>query len=214
MPDLDRALGRPHVRFHPVLRAGAAAGVVLAVAPLVSADLLWNEQIDGDFSDDRRAPTPLVLAAGANSIFGRLEGLDTDGNFDRDYYSLTIPAGHRLASIILETYLSNDFAAFMGIEIGPIFPHDPDTVQESEPLGWVLFGPSLQGEDLLPLMGMNGRTFAPPLPAGTYTIWAQQIGDFTEYSPIFNVEPIPAPAASALLLIGAFSQRRRRRSRA
>lgn len=192
------------------------AATVLAVSPARS-DLIWYEQVNGDFSNDRLNPTPLTLSAedegGSNDIFGRIEGIDPMGNLDRDYFSVTIPAGTALTAIILDTYISTDAAAFMGIHPGPIFPFDPDTVRPEDPLGWTLFGTDSIDADLLLFMSFNGQRFTPPLPAGTYTLWVQQIGELTEYSVNFVVQPIPASPGLACLALGAACALQRRRTR-
>ena len=93
----------------------------------------------------------------------------------------------------------------MGIQPGRSSP-DPDTVRPEDLLGWTLFGPFQIGADLLLLMGMNGMTFTPPLPAGSYPFWVQQLDNYTEWTADFTVE-VPEPAAAIglapLLLIRA-----------
>ena len=55
----------------------------------------------------------------------------------------------------------------------------------------------------------NGQGFSPPLQPGTYSFWAQQTDDFTEYVLRFVVD-IPAPASAALLGAPLLMPRRRR----
>lgn len=181
-----------------------------ALTSAARADLIWYEQVNGDFSDDRLNPTPLTLAEGSNDIFGRMDGIDGSGHIDRDYFRITVPAGLRLTAIILDSYVSTDAAAFLAIHPGLTFPFDPDTVQAEDPLGWVLFGTNQIDADLLALMSTNGQRFTPPLPEGIYTLWAQQIGDLTEYAMNFVVEPVPAPVAGLALAALAAAGRRRR----
>ncbi|GJQ30487.1 MAG: hypothetical protein HBSAPP03_23710 [Phycisphaerae bacterium] len=191
----------------PILLASA---VLLAATHAAHAQILWNEFTQGDLSGDRFHPTPFNLAEGSNILFGVMTGDDGTGTIDRDYFSITIPQGHVLARIDLLLYLSDDFAAFAGIQPGPIFPNDPDTVLPGDLLGWVVFGFDHEGQDLLAEMSLNGQTFTPPLPAGTYTLWAQQLDSFTEWTPDFVVEPVPAPATLALAALGVMAMRRRR----
>jgi len=213
LPNLSLRVYRPTIHVLIRLSAAASALALALTGNTTNAALIWNEQANGDFSDDRFAPTPLLLAEGSNEVFARIEAQNIDGNLDLDYYSITIPQGYRLAQVILDTYLSTDFAAFMGIQPGPIFPNDPATVEPGDLLGYLHFGPDLQGLDMLPLMGANGQGFAPPLPAGTYTLWVQQVGDFTEYAPNFIVEQVPAPGSLSALMtamvIGTATRRRR-----
>lgn len=187
---------------------------MLAAAPAASAGLLWSEQLNGDFSDNHLTPTPLVLAAGQSEINGRIEDGGGGAHLDLDYFSLTIPAGHRLESMVLLTYLSPDAAAFLAVQPGPIFPQSPDDITGGDQLmGWVHFGPSYLGLDLLPFMAANGSGFTPPLPAGAFSFWAQQTDDLTEYTLLLDVQPVPAPAAAIAGLLLGLGTRTRRQSR-
>ncbi|MGE3109993.1 MAG: hypothetical protein AB7G11_06265 [Phycisphaerales bacterium] len=195
------------------LAALAPAAAILSpalVAPAF-ADIFYDEGFAGDISNDRFNPTAFNLAAGDNQLVGVIFGDDGQGNIDRDYFSLTIPAGLQLSQIVHLDYISTDFGAFMGIEEGPIFPIDPDQATPGDLLGWVIFGPSTVGVDLLPTMGGNGRGFTPPLSAGTYTFWVQQTGDYTDYIMNFVVTEVPAPASAILLGPAAALAFRRRR---
>lgn len=183
--------------------------LALAAAP-AAADVLYNEFLQGDLSDNRLAPTAFVLGPGQSTLFGVMEGEYPDNTFDRDYFSVTVPAGYVLSGLLLEAYVSDDFAAFIGIQPGPIFPNDPDTVLPGDLLGWALFGPQTVGQDLLTNMGQNGQGFDLPLPAGTYTFWAQQIGPYTEWVATFQVD-VPSPGAATVLGLGVLGALRRRR---
>lgn len=187
------------------------AGLTLVLAPAAPAGLLWSEQLNGDFSDSHLTPTPLVLTPGQSEINGRLEDGGGGAHVDLDYFSLTVPAGHRLQSMVLLTYISPDAAAFLAIQPGAVFPQSPDDVTGGDQLmGWVHFGPSYLGLDLLPFMAANGFGFTPPLNAGSYSFWAQQTDDLTEYTLLLDVQPIPAPAAAiAGLLLGLGIRARR-----
>lgn len=190
----------------------------MVTAGACQGGILWNELFQGDLSGDRFAPTPLSVSAGSNELFGILAGATggPDGTIDRDYYTITIPAGHVLAAIVLGAYLSPDFAAFIAVQPGGIFPNDPDSVIPSDLLGWTHFGPIDEGSDLLPGMGMRGQGFTPPLPEGTYSFWAQQTDDYTDYAMDFVVEEVPGPGAGTALAavgMGALGGRRRRAAR-
>lgn len=176
-----------------------------------NAQVLWDELGQGDLSDDRFHPTQLTLQPGSNVLFGIIDGDDGTGNIDRDYFTFTVPAGYQLSEITLTNYFSVDFAAFFGVQPGPVFPDDPDTVRPGDLLGWTLFGGSLQGSDILPLMGANGRTFAAPLPAGTYSFWAQQLDNYTEWAPDFVVTEAPGVGGVGVGGAALFMWPRRRR---
>jgi hypothetical protein len=185
---------------------------VLALPALAPAQFLWNELSQGDLSDDHFAPNSFVLSPGDNTLFGTIDGDDGEGNIDRDYFSITIPSGLQLSQLVLAGYDSTDFAAFMGIQPGPIFPDDPKTVAPGDLMGWTLFGQSLIGQDLLPEMGIHGYGFTPPLSSGVFTFWVQQLDTFTEWTGDFVVTEVPEPSAAALLLI-ALAHTARRRAR-
>src|SRR5688572_20519470 len=188
----------------------AAMGVSGAPA---RGDVIWNEPAQGDLSDDRFAPTPLVLSEGSNELFGVMQGGDGEV-FDRDFFSVTVPEGHVLSRIVLRFYFSVDRTAFIAVQPGAVFTEDPDAPDPSAILGWTHFGPADVGDDLLALMGMNGQGFVPPLGAGTYSFWAQQADNFTEYALDFVVEvPGPGGAGVMVMLIGLAGGRRRARER-
>src|SRR5687767_4432107 len=114
-------------QFVPRLTAWCVAAFAATLAGPARADVIYNEMVQGDISDDRFAPTQLTLSPGSNDLFGIMSGGNKKG-VDRDYFSITIPEGHVLAQLILGVYSSPDFAAFIAIQPGPVFPNDPDTV--------------------------------------------------------------------------------------
>jgi hypothetical protein len=189
-----------------------AAAIGMSAAP-ARGDVIWNEPVQGDLSDDRFAPTPLVLMEGSNELFGVMQGGDGEV-FDRDFFSVTVPEGHVLSRIVLGFYFSVDRTAFIAVQRGALFPEDPDAPDPSAILGWTHFGPSEVGGDLLALMGMNGQGFAPPLGAGTYSFWAQQTDNFTEHALDFVIEvPGPGGTGTVVVMISLAGGRRRKRER-
>ncbi|MCC6321149.1 MAG: hypothetical protein IT438_06910 [Phycisphaerales bacterium] len=189
----------------------AAVALSLWALPAANADIIWTEQINGDFSGNRLAPTTLALAEGNNAISARIEPISQAGELDLDYFSVTVPSGFRLTEVLLENYLSTDFVAFIAIDPHATFTIAPEDASIENLFGWLHFGAADVGQDILTRMGQNGTGFATPLPSGTYTFWAQQIGDLTEYTPVFVVEAIPAPGSlSVLAAAGLLSLRRRR----
>ncbi len=172
------------------------------------ADVVHDESLDGDLSNDRFNPTPYALAQGVNSL------LATSMAGDREFIALTIPAGLQLSSLVQVSYIGDDGIAFMGVQAGPVMTVDPDSFSAEGLLGWTHFGPfaAPDGTDLLPLMGQGfgADGFTPPLPTGTYTFWLQQAGaDPSTYQLDFVVTP--APCAAALLGLGSLGALRRRR---
>lgn len=192
------------------LLAGTALAAALGV-PTASGVVAWNEPLDGDFSDDYLAPTSVSFVPGLNQVLGFIAGENDTGGLDRDYYTFTIPAGFQLSEITLDSYFSDDFQAFVGISAGTQFSVPPTTAGLGDPLGWLLYGNSQLGQNLLPLMGQNGQGFTAPLGPGSYTIWTQQIGPVTEY--VFNFVVVPAPAGAAVLALPLLGLAARRRAR-
>lgn len=192
------------------MKMHVTAVVALMFAASAPGQVFWNEGVDGDLSGDRLAPNAFVLNPGANTLLGVLEGVSNEGELDRDFFSITIPAGFELTQINLTSYVSDDFAAFIGIVPGSIFNLDPDDIAPSDLFGWTLFGPFDVGVDLLAELGANGMGFTPPLPSGTYSFWVQQTGSFTAWSADFVVVPAPG-AALAVVMGGIFGSGRRRR---
>jgi len=188
-------------------------GMIAAPAAAPANDL-WIELIHGDLSDDRLAPTPLVLSLGDNFLYGIMSGAKVEGGYDLDYFSVTVPAGFQLAALTLDHYDSPDFAAFLGIQPGPIFPNDPGDVAPGDLMGFVHMGPQHIGQDLLPIMASMGYGFTPPLQAGVYSFWAQQIDDYTDWTGNFVVTAVPEPTSLAMLVLAGATciVRRRRRS--
>ena len=172
--------------------------------------VLWNEHVQGDLSDNRLQPNQFALPSGSSHLNGFMAG-EVGGVVDLDYYSITVPQGFELSQIILESYTSQDPVAFLAIQPGPIFPNDPGSVTPGELMGWIHLGAQHVGLDILPIMGSQGMGFTPPLAAGTYTFWAQQLGAPTDYLLEFVVVPAPAGAVAGLLMLGGIACRRKPR---
>jgi len=181
---------------------------IAAAATCSHADVIHDESLHGDLSDDRFTPTAYILSPGANSL------LATSSQGDREFVALTIPAGFTLSAIIQVSYVGADEVAFAAVQAGAQMTVDPDAFSAEGLLGWTHFGPFAfpDGSDILLAMGegFGADGFTPPLPAGTYTFWLQQAGpSLTNYQLDFIV--VPAPGAGALLAAALFAARRRRR---
>lgn len=188
--------------------AAVAAGFALVGGP-AGADVIWDEAVDGDLSSDNLNPTLLAFAPGSNVVFG-----DTSPNpdLDPDYFTMVIPVGYELSSIIFEEYVSMDNQAFFAVEVGGQIS---DTGSPVALLAAALIGGaegSMQGEELLDdLQNANiWGGFTGNLGAGTYTFWYQETSSATEYGFDFVITQVPAPA-SAMLAVGGLLLARRRR---
>lgn len=189
------------------MRSTLLAAMTLALSIPAAADVIHDESVDGDLSNDRFNPTAYTLSAGSNSVIA------TSQQGDREFIALTIPAGLQLSSLIQVSFVGDDGVAFAGVQAGPVMTVDPDSFSAVGLLGWTHFGPFIftDGSDILPAMGQgfDADGFVPPLPAGTYTFWLQQAGSPSTFELDFVVTP--APGAAVILGLGALTAARRRR---
>jgi len=167
----------------------------LLLAQSAGAVVLHDEGVNGDLSNDRLAPTALFPAVGTNSIIA------TSVFGDREYFSLTVPAGTHLTAINLVSFSTADLA-FIGVQSGSTFTQPPTGADVTKLLGYTHFGPDGGATgDILDDMGTGPGSigFVPPLPSGTYTFWAQQLNGPTTYQLDFVVAPevVPVPSLSA-----------------
>lgn len=191
---------------HLSLSAMCSAAVLALAASFASAD--WDEAIDGDLSGDRFNPNAFSLLPGSFL----LSATTVDG--DLDYISVTLSAGATLDAIMVRAYDTPGDIMFIGVVPGPVMTVDPAAPDPGLLLGWTYFGdPAVPvGEDLLLPMSFGGTGFTPPLGAGTYSFWINQINGPTTFTLEFVVSGIPTPgAASAMMLLGSLAATRRRR---
>jgi len=199
------------------LRALALAATVLAGS--AQADVVWNEAINGDFSNDGLLPTVVTLAAGDNSIIGSTGRSPTTTIVDRDYFSITVPTGHVWTSMMLLPGSGGiGGGAFLGLMAGPQFSVPPDTQTAAGLLGWTIYEEGNIGSDLLLAMavpGLGSSGFQIPLPAGTYSFWVQELSvGVAPYAFELGISAVPeASTAMAMLaglaLLGAVLRKRR-----
>ena len=201
----------------------AALGLMLVGASAKATT--YNESVSGDLSDNKAAPTPLVLTPGLNSVIGTVAGFPPEGTDPQDWVSFTIPSGFVMISYVNASYTGIDDQGFTGFQVGSSFSGDEFVAGSYA--GYAHFGPQAQNPDgnpvrsstiginLLPLMAdpsfAPGTTgFTPPLGAGTYTFLIQQ-GDpnLTGYQFNMTVRPagaVPEPGSSlCLLAIGSLA---------
>ena len=189
-------------------RGVVCALVVVGLAALVPADVIYDESISGDLSSSGLAPTVLTVSPGSNELFGTT-GKSDAGVVDRDYFSFTVPTGWVLSSLVLipgTQTLGPLGASFIGIEAGPQVTVSASATDATDLLGWVHYETSDIGTNILPLMGGSGlgaTGFTPPLPTGTYSFWVQEASVGTvNYGFDFVTTPTPEPKCWTLLLTG------------
>ena len=96
------------------IKSAFAIGVAFAAAT-ATADIRWDEDIDGDLSSDNFNPTLLSFGPGSNMVFG---DTSPNPNLDPDYFTFEIPAGYELSSVIFEEYDRVNEQSFFAVEIG------------------------------------------------------------------------------------------------
>ena len=136
----------------------------------------YNEKKSGDLSNDRLTPTTVKLKVGPNVIAGSFG--TKNGATDRDYFTIKVPADHVLDAIILEPETTVGLnLSFIGVQDGKVITVPPVGGSPADLLGYTHFGESMEGTDILPAMGdgAGSKGFTPPLPAGTYTFWVQEL---------------------------------------
>lgn len=188
----------------------AIAAVVAVAAPLAHADVLWDEAVNGDLSSDNLNPNSFALLPGSNTIFG---STSPNPELDPDFFTLSVPAGFEISSIVFVRYQSGDDQAFFAMEVGGQITDtgSPVSLLTAALIGGVVG--SMEGDELLDDLqeGNVWGGFAGNLGAGTYTFWYQETAAATSYGFDFVVTPVPAPASASLLAVGGLALVRRRR---
>lgn len=175
-------------------------------------DIVHDEDIDGDLSNDNLSPTVLVLGAGSNEILAS----STFDPLDRDFWTVTIDPGFELSAIILQLYDTIELQSFFAVEAGSQVTslNDPSSLLGNAVIGFNVG--AQQGDDVLDDLGnavFGGTGFTGPLGPGTYTFWYQENNNDTNYEFDFIVSAqVPEPssiAVCAILALGPGIRRRR-----
>jgi hypothetical protein len=146
---------------------GLISGLLLAFTGLAAT---YDEAMQGDLSDDGSAPTAISLDEPSN----RLAGSITFG--ERDYFTISVPAGAALNKIILTRYESSNARAFIGVQAGSQVTLDPSGSTSDGLLGYMHFGfdQGMSSDLLVDLARSIPPGFSIPLPAGNYSFWLNQ----------------------------------------
>jgi hypothetical protein len=148
---------------------------------------LWDEAEDGDLSNNKLAPTPLILAQGPNIINGSVGPGAED-----DVFTVTVQEGAVLGSIIVIDHSSNTNSSFLGMDDGPTY----SAATNPAAYGFTTFSGSNIGVDLLAALATSNGNFTGALPAGTYTFWIDEGTGPEDYSLRFNVAATTAPTVT------------------
>ncbi|MEM7456921.1 MAG: PEP-CTERM sorting domain-containing protein [Planctomycetota bacterium] len=190
------------------MRYALAFVFCLAVVSTSAADVIHDENIDGDLSNDNNIPTAFMLADGSNEIIG----FTTDNPLDPDYFQLTVPPGFRITELIRTEYTSGiGNRAFLAIG-----PGGPISGNGNGHISSMLIEENMEGTNILDDLGsqaLSGTGFTGALQEGDYTFWYQELSDDTTYHFDFVVSAIPEPTSMLVvsaLGLGAVVRRRRK----
>lgn len=144
-------------------------------------NVVYNEEVDGNLSNDNQVPTIVELAAGDNRVISSQAGTVDQANF----FSFQIPEGYELSQLIVDSYEGSDDIGFIGIDEGNIITGLPANNAPASLIGGLSYGTANVGTDILPAMGdlsnpaagfVSNFGFTPPLASGSYAVWLNQTG--------------------------------------
>ena len=144
-----------------------------------TAQIVWDEAVDGELSDNFAAPTPLTFSTGGNVIIGSV----TSPVDRRDLITFTVPVGRQLTKLRQLAYFDIPGGgagdrAYHALNAGAT-TQLPTMSNGNMFLGGAHIDTVPVGTDLLPVLGaaaQAGTGFSVPLGAGTYTYTLQQTG--------------------------------------
>ena len=173
-----------------------------------SAVTVYNESVSGDLSNSGTTPTPVTVSAGSNDIFGTT-GRAASGALDLDYFTINVPSGLGLRSIIVLPGTAGGpptLVSFLGIQAGSQVTVPITAANAAGLLGYHLYGATEINTDILPAIGTAGNSstgFVPPLGPGSYAFWIEEgaTGTFP-YGFSLVLAQVPEPTALAMILAG------------
>ena len=180
--------------------------LVLTMFSIAHANTIYSESVNGELSNNGLTPTVIPVNAGSNIISGTTGNTGVDF---RDYFTIFVPQGLELVSLIEMAGTQAGNLGFLGLQSGSQVTLPTNSVTANGLLGWVHYAPAASDINILPTMAVpaNGSSgFATPLGSGNYAFWLQDSSTGTfEYS--FNVvlTPVPELPTTALALVGLFA---------
>jgi hypothetical protein len=176
---------------------------------------LHNESVNGDLSGVSTNPKSFGGAGVLTANEYRVIGGTISSPLDRDFWTITIPTNHRLASITLAAFTNTDNRSFFAVASGSSIPalNDPGILLGGTFVGDVAgrqVGDNLL-DDLANRVHIGGTPqFSGPLGPGVYTFWSQETAGTVTYSYQFNVEAVPEPSSVILFAVGTLATVARR----
>lgn len=176
----------------------------------VSGQVVFDESVDGELSNDRLNPTEISLSLGTNVIAGEIgengQSGATDGS-DADFFTFELAAGLEVDSIAFTR--SGTGRSFVGYAVG-------DQITSPINSGGITAGGLFSdGDDASTVDGVGLATIASilPLQDGDHTFVFQETASGTfDYSVSFNVvSAVPEPSSIAILSFGGVVMMARRR---
>ncbi|MEO1585445.1 MAG: GC-type dockerin domain-anchored protein [Planctomycetota bacterium] len=141
-----------------------------------------NETVDGDLSDDPNAPSALAFDLGSNVVEGQVNLSNDTTNGDRDFITLSVPAGQVLTGLTLLDW-DPDNIGFIAVNAGST-GFVPSGATDAQFLAGVLVDTSNQGDNLLANLVSQSVTqnslSKPELPEGDYTFVIQQTSNLVQ----------------------------------
>ena len=199
----------------------AAFATTLAFLSPCYGGVIHDESVNGDLSSTFSAPTQLSLNFGSNQFFGSTGPQGAGLPPDRDYFSITLTAGHPVVLIRVLEGTTGDGAgaevSFLGLTAGAMI--NPAGATAAGLLGYYLFGPADIGQDILDNLAISNTNpqgfgaaqgFTPPLGPGTFSFWVQDGNALIDYRLELFVVPEPASIVLVGIGLGALLLRRRR----
>lgn len=171
---------------------------ISAWATAAPAMLIYNELGDPDLSNIAAHPTNLVVDLGSNFLHASVSSKD------RDYFTLRLPPGAALASILLRRSDGVE-ATFLGLQAGTAFTEPPEFANLTRTLGYTeFFAPDVNADLLAKLADApEAIGFAGPLAGSAFTFWVEQKNTSpAAYDLEFIIVQIPSPGAWVLALAG------------
>lgn len=156
------------------------------------AATMYDETANEDLSDNNLSPTSIGLDVGQNLSLGSTVH---EPSLDRDFFTVTVGAGHTLNAVLLSGYTNTDDLSFIGYKAGGQFT----ALDLSGVDGWGLIGgpPGVSvGGDALSFLAGG------PVGPGSYSFWLQETSGSTTYALDYQVAAVPLPAALPLFLSG------------